>query len=56
MHRILAVAFAMTLVMMAVVETVTTPTPALGYGRVANIISLVVWSVTLPIVHAHHMI
>ena len=55
MHRILAFALAFTLVMVAVVETITTPTPALGYGRVANVIALVIWAVTLPIVHIHRM-
>jgi hypothetical protein len=53
MHRFLAVAFALTLVTLAVVETITTPTPALGYNRVANILSMAVWTITLPIVHAH---
>jgi hypothetical protein len=56
MHRFLNVAFAITLVLVAVVETVTTPTPALGYGRVANVVSLAVWGITLPVVHLHHML
>lgn len=55
MHRMLAFALAFTMVMVAVVETIATPTPALGYGRVANIVSLAIWAVTLPIVHIHHM-
>lgn len=56
MHRFLAFAFTFTLIMAAVVETVVTPTPGLGYGRVANITALVIWAVTLPIVHIHGML
>jgi hypothetical protein len=53
MYRTLAIAFAFTCIVMAIVETITTPTPGLGYGRVANVISLVLWVVTLPIIHLH---
>jgi hypothetical protein len=56
MSRTLAIAFASTCIAMAIVETITTPTPGLGYGRVANVVSLVIWTVTLPIIHLHYMI
>lgn len=40
---------------MAVTETIVTPTPGLGHGKLADGIALVLWFVTLPAIQMHRI-